>query len=54
MFKQLYTKLENFLLPLQWLVDIGLIAIILLSGYFLFFNKDSVARTTWVVYMFMP
>lgn len=48
-----YRKFEDFLMPYQWIVSIMLIIIIAVSVWMLF-EKDSVKRTTWVVYMYLP
>jgi hypothetical protein len=51
--EDLYDKLEHWLTPMQWLVSIGLMAIIGMTTYLLF-SPNAVERTAWVVYMFMP
>lgn len=47
-----YKKIEDFLMPFQFIVIILLLAIIAISIWALF--QDPVKRTAWVVYMWLP
>ena len=48
-----YKKLESKLLPVQGVVDAGLIIIAIISVS-LVIKKDNVAKTAWFVYMISP
>ena len=52
-YKGLYKRIEKELMPTQWLVIVGLLVIIGISGY-LIVKGDNVKRTAWLVYLFMP
>ena len=49
----IYDDIEKWLEPAQWLVY-TLCLVIIFMTVFVMVHHDDVARTAWVVYMFMP
>ena len=53
MLKDYYRKIEDFLLPIQPAVMIGLFLVAVISVYMIF-QKSATLRTFWLTYMISP